>query len=243
MLVKQVSLAATASFHACRINPKARSSCVHCTVASTARAAYYAHKGPRGPHTPIHPLLATMKPIPLGRSPGPPARDAAAPSDYRILPIAPAHIDGYRRALDTVARERRHLSFLEAPPSEQTRAFVMNNIAMRHPHFVALVDHEIVGWCDIVPLAQRGFTHTGVLGMGVRPDWRGRGIGKALLTSTLDAARTLALSRIELEVYAANAVARALYQSRGFVEEGIKRKARYLDGLYEDIVIMARLLD
>ncbi|AOB33461.1 hypothetical protein AKI39_06215 [Bordetella sp. H567] len=169
---------------------------------------------------------------------------AAGPSpDYQILPIAPAHIDGYRRALDSVARERRHLSFLEAPPSEQTRAFVMNNIAMRHPHFVALVGREIVGWCDIVPLGQRGFTHTGVLGMGVRPDWRGRGIGKALLNATIAAAAALDLTRVELEVYAANAVARALYQSYGFVEEGIKRKARYLDGRYEDIIIMARLLD
>ncbi|OZI64524.1 GNAT family N-acetyltransferase [Bordetella genomosp. 11] len=165
------------------------------------------------------------------------------PPRYSILPIAPAHIDGYRRALDTVARERRHLSFLEAPPSEQTRAFVMNNIASRHPHFVALVGREVVGWCDIVPLSQQGFTHTGVLGMGVHPEWRGKGIGKALLTATLAAAATLQLTRVELEVYAGNTVARALYQSCGFVEEGIKRQARCLDGRYEDIVIMARLPD
>lgn len=184
-----------------------------------------------------------MKRLQLRTGERPAAQDASTASDYRILPITPAHIDGYRRALDTVARERRHLSFLEAPPSEQTRAFVMNNIAMRHPHFVALVDREIVGWCDIVPLSQRGFTHTGVLGMGVRPDWRGRGIGKALLTATLGAAAALDLTRIELEVYATNTVARALYQSCAFVEEGIKRKARYLDGRHEDIVIMARLLD
>lgn len=171
------------------------------------------------------------------------AQDAASAPGYEILPISPAHIDGYRRTLDTVARERRHLSFLEAPPSEQTRAFVMNNIAMRHPHFVALVEREIVGWCDIVPLAQPGFTHTGVLGMGVRPDWRGRGIGKALLNATLEAATALKLTRIELEVYAANTAARTLYQSRGFAEEGIKRKARYLDGRYEDIIVMAWLPD
>ncbi|OZI23089.1 hypothetical protein CAL26_06300 [Bordetella genomosp. 9] len=173
-----------------------------------------------------------------------PPREAlpGADTDYSVLPISPAHIDGYRRALDTVARERRHLSFLQAPPVEQTRAFVMNNIAMRHPHYVALADRDVVGWCDIVPLAQPGFTHTGVLGMGVRPDWRGRGIGKALLNAALGAAAAMELHRIELEVYAANAAARALYRSCGFVEEGVKRKARYLDGHHEDIVIMARLL-
>jgi RimJ/RimL family protein N-acetyltransferase len=183
-----------------------------------------------------------MKRLQLPRRPRPGPEPSPAVSDYSVLPIAPAHIEGYRRALDTVARERRHLSFLQAPPAEQTRAFVMNNIAMRHPHYVALVGRDVVGWCDIVPLAQPGFTHTGVLGMGVRPDWRGRGVGKALLTAAIGAAATLQLSRIELEVYAANAAARALYQSCGFVEEGVKRKARYLDGHHEDIVIMARLL-
>ncbi|CAM3536106.1 N-acetyltransferase domain-containing protein [Bordetella sputigena] len=183
-----------------------------------------------------------MKRLQLLGRPRPGPKQSPAVSDYSVLPIAPAHIEGYRRALDTVARERRHLSFLQAPPAEQTRAFVMNNIAMRHPHYVALVGRDVVGWCDIVPLAQPGFRHTGVLGMGVRPDWRGRGVGKALLTAAVRAAAGLKLSRIELEVYAANAAARALYQSCGFVEEGVKRKARYLDGHHEDIVIMARLL-
>jgi RimJ/RimL family protein N-acetyltransferase len=191
---------------------------------------------PRRLHAPALRALFLRPPAPPVTSP------PVSIPDCQILPISPAHIDGYRRALDTVARERRHLTFLKAPPSEQTRAFVMNNIAMRHPHYVALVQREVVGWCDIVPLGQPGFTHTGVLGMGVRPDWRGHGIGKALLTTALSAAAALNLSRIELEVYAGNKAARALYQSCGFVEEGIKRRARYLDGVHDDIVMMARLL-
>jgi RimJ/RimL family protein N-acetyltransferase len=202
-------------------------------VASTAGAAYHAWHYPG--------IVATMKRLRLWPR-LPPEENLGATADCRILPITAAHIDSYRAAMDTVARERRHLSFLQAPSSEQTRAFVMNNIAMRHPHFIAQVGREVVGWCDIVPLGQQGFTHTGVLGMGVRPDWRGRGIGKALLTAAISAAAALDLSRIELEVYAANTVARTLYQSCGFVEEGVKRKGRYLDGRHEDIVIMARLL-
>ena len=55
-----------------------------------------------------------------------------------ILPFAPEHIDGFRRTLDIVARERKYLSFLEAPPLEATREFVLNNIARRNPQFVAL---------------------------------------------------------------------------------------------------------
>jgi ribosomal protein S18 acetylase RimI-like enzyme len=166
---------------------------------------------------------------------------ATATMEYQILPISPAHIAGYRRALDAVARERRYLTFLKAPPADQTRAFVMGNIAAGHPHFVGVAKDEVVGWCDIVRLTQPGFTHTGMLGMGVRREWRGRGVGKALLATVLETAAARELWRIELEVYADNAAARSLYRAHGFVEEGIKRDARCLDGACQDVVLMARL--
>ncbi len=161
---------------------------------------------------------------------------------YRILPIAPAHIDGYRQTLDAVARERRYLAFLEAPTLEQTRDFVLRNIERGHPHLVAVTETSVMGWCDVVPLAQPGFTHTGVVGMGVHADWRGQGVGKALLRAGVEAAAQAGLQRLELEVYASNDAACRLYEAHGFVREGLKRRGRYLDGAYDDIVIMARLL-
>ena len=56
-----------------------------------------------------------------------------------IVPIEEGHIEGFHRALDFVARERRYLSFLEAPPLESTRAFVLDNIKRGRPEFVAVV--------------------------------------------------------------------------------------------------------
>ncbi|HWE16654.1 MAG TPA: hypothetical protein VG758_05635 [Hyphomicrobiaceae bacterium] len=41
-----------------------------------------------------------------------------------IAGIREEHIDGYHAALDAVARERRCLGFLEAPPVEMSRQFV-----------------------------------------------------------------------------------------------------------------------
>ena len=66
-----------------------------------------------------------------------------------IVPIEESHIDGFHRALDFVARERRYLAFLEAPPRESTRAFVLDHIQRGHPQFVVLSAGEVVGWCDV----------------------------------------------------------------------------------------------
>jgi hypothetical protein len=68
-----------------------------------------------------------------------------------IVPIEESHIDGFHRALDFVARERRYLAFLEAPLRESTRTFVLDNIKRGRPEFVAVAAGEVVGWCDVLP--------------------------------------------------------------------------------------------
>jgi hypothetical protein len=51
--------------------------------------------------------------------------------------------------------------------------------------------------------------------MGARPDLRGSGLAPRLLDETLDDARSLGLSSVELEVFAQNERAYRLYVSRG----------------------------
>lgn len=160
-----------------------------------------------------------------------------------IVPIAEEHIEAFHRCLDVVARERRYLGYLEAPSLESTRRFVRGNIASDHVQLVALVDGALVGWCDILPHKKPGFTHCGSLGIAVHPEYRRRGIGRRLISEALNRARVKGIERVELEVYASNTAARALYEQFGFVVEGIKRRARKLDGQYDDIVLMALFLD
>jgi len=161
--------------------------------------------------------------------------------DVRIVRIAEEHIEGYHRCLDSVARERRYLAFVQAPPLESTRQFVLSNIANDVPQFVALKNAEVVGWCDISPMRLEGFTHCGRLGMGVRRDSRGRGIGRGLIERTISRAREKGLERIELEVLASNTPAIRLYETVGFVVEGVKKQARKIDGAYDDLIQMALL--
>jgi ribosomal-protein-alanine N-acetyltransferase len=63
------------------------------------------------------------------------------------------------------------------------------------------------------------------LGMLVRRDRRGRGVGGALLEAAIDAARAAGADAVVLHVFAHNAAARALYARRGFAEVGVAREA------------------
>ncbi len=146
--------------------------------------------------------------------------------------------EGVWRCLDTVARERKWLAFLEAPPLEGVRAFISLNAPFQ---FVAERQGKIVGWCDITPNQREGFRHAGALGMGLLAAFRGRGLGLKLLRKTLDSALEAGLTRIELEVLASNGKAISLYERVGFVHEGPKRAARLENGQLEDIICMALL--
>ncbi len=106
-----------------------------------------------------------------------------------ILPIAEGHIEGFHAALDVVARERAYLAFLEAPPIEETRKFVARNIAKGYPQLVALDGDRVVGWCDVLPIERPVSRHCGVLGLGLLPAYRGRGLGERLMRAALQAAR------------------------------------------------------
>src|SRR6266404_5791199 len=103
----------------------------------------------------------------------------------KIVPIKRAYIDSFHRTLDIVARERRYLSFLEAPPIESTRAFILDNIERRYPQLVAISADEVVGWCDVTPKPRPIYAHVGVLGMGLLPQFRRQGVGTMLIRPTL----------------------------------------------------------
>jgi ribosomal protein S18 acetylase RimI-like enzyme len=160
-------------------------------------------------------------------------------SEVKIVPISEKHSEGFHSCLDSVARERRYIGLLKAPPIESTREFVHSNIRNKIPQFVAIDRDQVIGWCDIVPQKGEGFTHCGVLGMGVLSGYRGKGYGTRLMEESIQAAKNIGIERIELGVYASNVPAIKLYEKRGFVHEGTKRKARKLDGAYDDILVMA----
>ncbi len=107
---------------------------------------------------------------------------------------------------------------------------------------VACVDGEVVGNLGLEALNRPRVRHVGRIGMAVRDDWQGRGVGTALVRAALDIADNwLNLTRLDLRVYVDNAPAIALYERFGFVKEGTHRRFALRDGEYVDAHVMARL--
>ena len=164
-------------------------------------------------------------------------------SNIQIRHITENDIEGFYACLDAVARERKYLGLTKALPLENIRKWLMKAMERGEIRLIALDGSRIVGWCDIGTSEREGFTHAGRLGMGVLKEYRGQGIGSQLLEESLSEARDRGLERVELDVYASNTPAICLYEKFEFKIEGRKRKARKLDGNYEDLIVMAILFD
>ncbi len=106
---------------------------------------------------------------------------------------------------------------------------------------VACVEGEIVGqvFLQIFPRPRR--KHVGQIGMSVRDEYQGQGVGTALMQAAVDMAdHWLNILRLELEVYTDNEPAVRLYKKFGFEIEGTLKKYAYRDGEYVDVYAMAR---
>ena len=174
----------------------------------------------------------------------PPPSSTTQPSPpWRILPLGREHVLGFHAALDRVSREGRYLAMLQAPPLSRTRRFVLDSLKDGAIHLVAVVDGEVVGWCDLRPRSNPSQRHSAVLGLGLVAEHRGRGLGKALLASTLDRADARGLRRAELVVREDNVPAVSLYRRFGFVVEGRCRNYLRVDGVDHHALLMARLVE
>jgi RimJ/RimL family protein N-acetyltransferase len=104
---------------------------------------------------------------------------------------------------------------------------------------VALADDEVVGLIFVV---ESGFGF-GEIGMMVSADWRGKGVGTALVAAAVDWARARGLHKLTLSVFPQNEAAVALYRKFGFVDEGRRSKhIRRANGELWDLIDMGLLL-
>jgi ribosomal protein S18 acetylase RimI-like enzyme len=157
----------------------------------------------------------------------------------QIRPACESDAASACEAVNAVAAEKWYLATVDGFSLEETRTFLKRVVGGALPQVLAVVDDEVVGFCDIIPNTAKGFTHVGRLGMGVRFEWRRQGIGHRLMDACLSLARKAGIEKVELEVFSDNVAAIRLYDSFGFSQEGRKVRGRKLEDRYQDVTLMA----
>ena len=111
--------------------------------------------------------------------------------------------------------------------------------------FVAEKDGEVVGLIVFEGTKNRKrLSHTGSIGLLIRSEYRGLGIGKMLLQVLLEwAERNPLIEKVSLAVFSNNHKAIALYKKMGFIEEGRKiNEFKFADDEYVDDVLMYKMV-
>jgi ribosomal protein S18 acetylase RimI-like enzyme len=111
-------------------------------------------------------------------------------------------------------------------------------------HLVAELGGALVGYIRLgFPTSLACNSHVRqIQGLAVAEEARGAGVGRALLRAAQDEARRRGARRITLRVLGHNTPARGLYESEGFVVEGVLPEEFLIEGEYVDDVLMGRFL-
>lgn len=142
----------------------------------------------------------------------------------------------------------KETKFMMYEPNERTKNLTLiNNLIEKAVDgnnllLVAENDKAIVGFISVQRGLPNRIKHTAYIVVGIRKDFQGKGIGSEFFKRLDLWARQNSITRLELTVMRPNIIAKHLYEKYGFVVEGIKKNAMFVNGEYVDEFYMAKLL-
>lgn len=115
--------------------------------------------------------------------------------------------------------------------------------AGRYRVFAAEEDGEVIGWASLHPYSHRSaYAGVGEMSIYIRRDWRGKGVGKKLLTSLEEFAKQQDFHKLVLGTFPFNHSGQGLYKKMGFYEVGTFKNQGKIDGNWVDVMWMEKLL-
>lgn len=134
---------------------------------------------------------------------------------------------------DLEAIEQLEIQCFTDPWSYESLRFdILEN--KRALYLVAELEGTVCGYMGLWDIVAEGH----ITNVAVSPEHRRKHIGSAMLDVMIDVCKEAGIEQMTLEVRAGNEPAKALYQSKGFKEAGL-RKGYYQDN-GEDAIIMWR---
>ena len=120
------------------------------------------------------------------------------------------------------------------------RAWLAAHSAL-YPVVVAVMDDEVAGYAALTAYRTKAaFRRTVEDSVYVDRRWRGRGIGRLLVTHLLDRAAALAHHSVFARITAGNAPSRRLHEQLGFRLVGIEEEVAFKLGRWLDVAVYQR---
>lgn len=145
-----------------------------------------------------------------------------------------------------ISRETTHTMQMESnPPSEaQVREnWQRSELDPKALRIGAFSEGRMVGMLGFHPLPAHPWTdHLAQFGMMILKEYWGQGLGTRLLQIMESHAKKVGVSRIEAMVRIGNDRGEHLYKKNGFVIEGTRKKAAFINGTFWDEYFIAKLL-
>ncbi|WP_235860242.1 ribosomal protein S18-alanine N-acetyltransferase [Rossellomorea aquimaris] len=115
-----------------------------------------------------------------------------------------------------------------------TREAFYNEIEQNHLSTYLVVEdgESIAGYCGVWLVVDEAH----ITNVAVLPDYRGKGLGEALMKGIMEIAKEVGARVMTLEVRVSNEAAKGLYRKMGFQDGGIRR--RYYSDNQEDALVM-----
>jgi RimJ/RimL family protein N-acetyltransferase len=108
---------------------------------------------------------------------------------------------------------------------------------------LALIDSEIISIATINSSQKERTNHVGTLGIVISKKYTGLGLGKIIMNDLIEWAKQNGVTKkINLVTNETNTVAIELYKKLGFEVEGLLKKDNFINGNFNNTIIMGLLL-
>ncbi len=154
-------------------------------------------------------------------------------------------LDSLWQLINSMVEERAMLGVQKKPTRKEEVEWLSNLLKevenKETVHLVLEIEGDLVGSAGVMRHKTPFQSHTAELGIILRQDIRGKGIGKRLINRILEEARdSLKVKMVTLQVMGINDIAQRLYARCGFQQTGIIRNGLRYYQEYVDAVTMVK---
>jgi len=160
-----------------------------------------------------------------------------------IRPPKISDLDSSFEMINSLVEEKAMLTVQKNSTYKEEEKYLKGIIKEKEAiHLFLIIDGKVAGSAKVSRL-RNGRNHIGELGISLRKEYRGMGLGKKLPKIVIEKAiKKFKLKIIILNVFKKNKTAYYLYKKLGFKEVGlIKGEVKYYDR-YEDIITMVKYI-